>query len=76
MWEMLYADNLILTGEIKQDVEQMFVRWKEAMERRGLNANMGKTKLIVSGAGDTEPVQMGRYPCGVCGRNVGVNSKL
>ena len=31
MWEMLYADNLILTGEIKQDVEQMFVRWKEAM---------------------------------------------
>ena len=35
---------------------------------------MGKTKLIVSGASGTEPVQLGRHPCGVCGRGVGVNS--
>ena len=46
------------------------------MERRGLKGNMGKTKLMVSEASDTEPVKMGRYPCGVCGRRVGVNSKL
>ena len=71
-WEMLYADNLV-TGESKQEVEQMFVWWEEAMERRGLKVNMGKTKLVVSGASDTKPVQMGRYPCSVCGRGVGIN---
>ena len=73
---MLYADNLVLTGESKQEVEQLFVRWKKAMEQRGLKVIMGKTKLMVSGASDSEPVQMGRYPCGVCRKGFGVNSKL
>ena len=31
---------------------------------------------MVRGAGDTEPVQMIRYPYGVCGRGVGVISNL
>ena len=76
VWEMLYADDLVLTGESKQEVEQMFIRWKEVMELRGLKVNIAKTKLMVSGASDDEPVQMGRYPCGVCGKGVGVNSIL
>ena len=63
---MLYADDIVLTGESKQQVELMFVRLKEAIERRGLKVKMGKTKLVVSGVGDTEPVQIGRYLSGVC----------
>ena len=76
VWEMLYANDFVLTGESKQEVEQMFVRWKETMERRDLKVNMIKSKLMDSGASDTTPVQMGRYPCGVCRRSAGVNSKL
>ena len=43
------------------------------MEIRGLRVNMRKTKLTVNEASGTEPVQLGRYSCGVCGRAVGVN---
>ena len=76
VWEMLYADDLVLTGESRGEVEEMFGRWKEAMELRGLKVNIAKTKLMVSGERDSDPVPMGRYPCGVCGRGVGVNSIL
>ena len=40
----------------------MFVRWKGAMEIRGLRMNMEKTKLIVGGASGTEALQLGSYP--------------
>ena len=49
---------------------------KKVIEIRDLRVNMAKTKLMVSGAGDTEPVPLGRYSCGVCGRRVGVKSIL
>ena len=54
----------------------MFVRWKETIEIRGHRINLDKTLLMESGASGAEPVQLGRYPCGVCGRGVGVNSIL
>ena len=44
------------------------------MERRGLKVNIGKTKLMVTGKENEEKVQSGQFPCGVCGRGVGVNS--
>ena len=47
-----------------------------AFERRGLKVNLEKTKLLVTEGEREEVVQMGRYPCGVCGRGVGVNSIL
>ena len=74
--EMLYADDLVLTGETREEVEAMFMEWKRVMESRGLKVNMGKTKLMISGAEESEPVQSGRFPCAVCGRGVGSNSIL
>ena len=76
VWEMLYADDLVLTAESKPEVEAMFIQWKDAMELRGLKVNMAKTKLMISGTSASEPVQLGRYPCSVCGKGVGVNSIL
>ena len=32
VWEMLYKDELVLTGDIRQEVEEMVVQWKETME--------------------------------------------
>lgn len=43
------------------------------MERRGLKVNIGKTKIMVTGKKNVEKAQLGKYPCGVCGRGVGVN---
>ena len=59
---MLYADDLVQTGKITQKVDEMFVRWKKAMKNKGFRMNIGKIKLIVSGANSTEPVQFCRYP--------------
>ena len=40
------------------------------MERRGLKVNLEKTKMMVT-EGEMEYVlQVGRYPCGVCGHGV------
>ena len=75
-WELLYADDLVLTAESEEEVKEMFNRWKVGMERRGLKINLGKTKFMKTGKEAKEKVQSGRWPCGCCGRGVGVNSIL
>ena len=75
-WELLYADDLVLTAETKEGVISMFEEWKEAMVRRGLRINIDKTKLLVSGKPLVSRRETGRYPCGVCGSGVGANSIL
>ena len=47
-----------------------------AFEWRGLKVNLEKTKLLVRRGERGEVLQVGRYPCGVCGQGVGVNSIL
>ena len=54
----------------------MFGEWRQAVERRGLKVILEKTKMMVTGGGWRDVVRVGRYPCGVCGRGVGVNSVL
>ena len=75
-WELLYADDLVLTAESREGVEALFGEWRGAFEWRGLKVNLEKTKLMVMGGERGEVVQVGRYPCGVCGRGAGVNSTL
>ena len=48
-WELLYADELVLTAEAKQEVDIMFRVWDYAVERCGMKVNIEKTKLLVSG---------------------------
>ena len=73
-WDMLYADDLIITGESKEEVEREFHLWKAALARRGLKINIDKTKNLVSGKEGVTPLPSGQHPCGVCARGVGVNS--
>ncbi len=35
-WELLYADDLVLTAESEEEVIHMLNRWKEEIEQRGL----------------------------------------
>jgi hypothetical protein len=46
------------------------------MEKRRLKINMYKTMVMVTGKEAREKIQSGRWPCGSCGRGVGVNSIL
>jgi len=62
-WELLYADDLVLTSESKEKVTDKFNRWEDEMEQRGLKINMDKTKLMVTGKKAKERIQSGRWPC-------------
>ena len=76
LWELLYADDLVITAETSEEASIRFNNWKKAMEKRGLKVNMEKTKVMVTGRQPNRRQEEGRYPCGCCGKNVGVNSVL
>ena len=46
--ELLHADDLVLMSETIEGLENKFLKWKEAFESKGLKANLGKTKVMVS----------------------------
>ena len=50
MYEMLYADVLVLVSETMEGLREKFWKWKEAFESKGLKVNLGKTKVVMSGA--------------------------
>ena len=75
MSEMLYADDLVLTSETMEGLREMFWKWKEAFESKGLIVNLGKIKVVVSGAeGEVSVSKVD--PCGICWKRVMANSVL
>jgi len=72
---MLYADDLVLTSETMEGLREKFWKWKEAFESKGLKVNLGKTKVVVSGAGGEVTVSK-VDPSGICGMQVMANSVL
>lgn len=73
LWELLYADDLVLMAESMEELLEKLRKWKEAMESKGLRVNVSKTKVMMGGLGRTEH-ESGRYPCAMCQRGVGRNS--
>ena len=73
-WELLYADDLVLSADSNEGVTKMFKDWSSAVELRGMKVQLGKTKLFISGKRSKEATSSGQYPCAVCNRGVGVNA--
>ena len=48
-WELLYADDLMISAESMEELLVKLKTWKLEMEKKGLRVNMGKTKIMVSG---------------------------
>ena len=46
LYELLYADYLVLMAETIKELEAQFIRWKAAFEGKGLKVNLGKTKVM------------------------------
>ena len=46
--ELLYAYDLVLVSETIEGLRNMFLKWKEAIESKGMNVNLGKTRVMVS----------------------------
>jgi hypothetical protein len=75
LFEILYADDLVLMADSMDDLQMKFDRWKDAIEKKGMRVNMGKTKVMVSGEGgevETSSID----PCSVCDKRVKANSVL
>ena len=48
-WEDLYADDLVIIAESLEVCVRRLLTWKEAMEKKGLRVNAGKTKIMICG---------------------------
>ena len=46
-WVDLYADDLVIIADSLEECVRRLLIWKEAMEKKGLRVNAGKTKVIV-----------------------------
>ena len=73
-WEDLYADDLVIIADSLEECVRRLLIWKEAMEKKGLRVNAGKTKVIICGTGLDLLQSSGEYPCAVCRTGVGNNS--
>ena len=73
-WEDLYADDLVIIAESLEECVRRLLTWKEAMEKKGLTVNAGKTKIMICGMGLDLLQSSGEFPCAVCRTGVGSNS--
>ena len=75
-WELLYADDLMISAK---SIEELLVKvqtWETEMEKKGLRVNMGKTKIMESGINLDVLKKSGKYPCGVCQSGVGSSNAI
>ena len=73
-WEDLYADYLVIIADSLEECIRRLLIWKEAMEKKGLRVNAGKTKVVIYGTGQDLLQSSGAYPCAVCRTGAGNNS--
>ena len=73
-WEDLYANDLVIIAESLEECVRRLLTWKEAMEKKGLRVNAGKTKIMICGTGLDLLQSSGEFPCAVCRTGVGSNS--
>ena len=71
LYELLYADDLVLMAETMEELEAQFIRWKTTFEGKGLKFNLGKAKVMDSSGGIVVLAKIDPY--GVCGKRDKVN---
>ena len=75
LWEMLYADDLVLVGKYKE-LKEKLRKWNECLKDKSLKINEDKTKMMYEsfGTDTTQVVGNVKHPFSVCLKGVGVNS--
>ena len=76
LWELLYADDLMISAESMEELLVKVQTWKTEMEKKGLHVNMGKTKNMESGINLDVLKKSGKYPCDVCQSGVGSSNAI
>ena len=72
--ELLYADDLVVIAETKDDLIKRLNEWRGGVGSRGVGVSVDKAKVVVSGERQRRVQGAVGWPCGVCGGGVGSNS--
>ena len=63
-WMMLFADDIVICEEIREEVEQRLECWRNALERSGMKVSRSKTEyLCINGGNDDKTVKMEDKKC-------------
>lgn len=73
IWNLMYADDIVLTATSEQGAVWIFEEWNARLADNGFKVNIGKTKAMDIGE-STETTATGLWPCSVCKSSVGSNS--
>ena len=58
-WTMLFADDIVICEDTREEVERRLETWKYALERRGMKVSRSNTEyLCIIGGNDDETVKM------------------
>ena len=58
-WTMLFADDIVICEETREEVEQRLESWRYALKRRGMKVSRSKTEyLCINGGNDNETVKI------------------
>ena len=49
IYELLYANDLVLMSDTMEDLKERFSNWKDALESKGLKVSTRKSNVMVSG---------------------------
>ena len=63
-WTMLFADDIVICEETREEVERRLEYWRYALKRRGMKVSRSKTKyLCINGGNDDETVRWRIQKC-------------
>ena len=48
-WELLYADDLAVIAETKEELIKRLNEWKDNVDSKGMRVDVNKTKVVISG---------------------------
>ena len=56
--EMLYADDLAITADTKEELQERLCEWQIALESKGMKVNSRKTEVMVSSRSESEEINV------------------
>ena len=63
-WTMLFADDIVICEETREEIDRRLECWRYALERRGMKVSGSMTEyLCVNGGNDEETVKMEDKKC-------------
>ena len=58
LWDLLFADDLVITAETMEGLQERYEAWRESLERGGLKVNIMKTEVMLSSREDREELHV------------------